>query len=68
MARESMSECPSPTIPGSGHMSFTEDDVIEDEEVELASRNIASIDSKLAIFEVIKFKIILITYFILYYI
>lgn len=52
MARESMSDCPSPTIPGSGHMSFTEDDVIEDEEVELASRNIASIDSKLTMFEV----------------
>jgi len=53
MARESMSDCPSPTVPGSGHMSFTEDDVIEDEEVEEASRNIASIDSKLAMFEVL---------------
>lgn len=52
MARESMSDCPSPTVPGSGHMNFADDDVIEDEEVEQASRNIASIDSKLAIFEV----------------
>ncbi|XP_060841669.1 histone-lysine N-methyltransferase set-26 isoform X1 [Rhopalosiphum padi] len=51
MARESMSDCPSPTVPGSGHMNFADDDVIEDEEVEQASRNIASIDSKLAIFE-----------------
>lgn len=69
MARESMSECPSPTIPGSGHISFTEDDVIEDEEVEQASRNIASIDSKLAIFEVFKFKILYLTfiYFIILY-
>lgn len=60
MARESLSECPSPTVSGSGHMSFADDDVIEDEEVEQASRNIASIDSKLAIFEVfilcLKFK------------
>lgn len=54
MARESMSDCLSPTIPGSGHISFADDDVIEDEEVEQASRNISSIDSKLAIFEVIK--------------
>lgn len=54
MARESMSDCPSPTVPGSGHMNFADDDVIEDEEVEQASRNIASIDSKLAIFEVNK--------------
>lgn len=52
MARESMSECPSPTVSGSGHISFADDDVIEDEEVEQASRNIASIDSKLAVFEV----------------
>ncbi|XP_050436390.1 uncharacterized protein LOC126843108 isoform X2 [Adelges cooleyi] len=51
MARESMSDCPSPTVPGSGHISFAEEDVIEDEEVEQASRNIASIDSKLAIFK-----------------
>ncbi|XP_050531789.1 uncharacterized protein LOC126900251 [Daktulosphaira vitifoliae] len=51
MARESMSECQSPTVPGSGHISFAEEDVIEDEEVEQASRNIASIDSKLAMFE-----------------
>lgn len=54
MARESMSDCPSPTVSGSGHMNFADDDVIEDEEVEQASRNIASIDSKLAIFEVNK--------------
>lgn len=50
-----MSECPSPTISGSGHMNFGDDDVIEDEEVEQASRNIASIDSKLTMFEVFKF-------------
>lgn len=60
MARESMSDCPSPTVPGSGHMSFADEDVIEDEEVEQASRNIASIDSKLAIFEVKIFSTILI--------
>jgi len=54
MARESLSECPSPTISGSGHMSFADDDIIEDEEVERAARNIASIDSKLTMFEVIK--------------
>lgn len=53
-----MSECPSPTVPGSGHMNFAEDDAVEDEEVEQASRNIASIDSKLTIFEVFKFLII----------
>lgn len=53
MARESMSECLSPTIPGSGHLSFADDD-IEDEEVEQAARNIASIDSKLTMFEVFK--------------
>lgn len=56
MARESMSDCLSPTIPGSGHISFAEDDTIEDEEVEQASRNISSIDSKLAIFEVFNFN------------
>jgi len=59
MARESMSEYPSPTVHGSGHMSFADDDVIEDEEVEQASRNITSIDSKLAIFEVMLFYSIL---------
>lgn len=52
MARESMSECPSPTVAGSGQMSFADDDVIEDEEVEQASRNASSVDSKLAVFEV----------------
>lgn len=56
MARESMSDCLSPTIPGSGHISFAEDDTIEDEEVEQASHNIDSIDSKLAIFEVFNFN------------
>lgn len=54
MARESMSECPSPTVSGLGHMNFVDDDAIEDEEVEQAALNIASIDSKLAIFEVLE--------------
>jgi hypothetical protein len=49
-----MSECPSPTVSGLGQMNFVDDDVIEDEEVEQAALNIASIDSKLAIFEVLK--------------
>lgn len=48
-----MSDCPSPTVPGSGHMNFADDDVI-DEAVEQAARNIASIDSKLAILKVNK--------------
>jgi len=53
MARESMSDCPSPTVSGSGHMNFAEDDVImEDDEVEQASRNISSIDSQLVLFKV----------------
>jgi len=58
MARESMSECQSPTIPGSGHMSFADDDIIEDEEVEHAARNITSIDSKLTMFEVFELFVI----------
>lgn len=55
MARESMSECPSPTVAGLVPMNFADDDVIDDEEVEQSSRNRASIDSKLAIFEVFKY-------------
>lgn len=59
-----MSECPSPTVSGSGHLSFVEDDIIEDEEVEQASRNISSIDSKLAVFEVFIKSLFLVNYII----
>lgn len=54
MARESMSDCPSPTISGSGHLNFADDEVVENEEVLEASRNITSIDTELEIFKVFK--------------
>lgn len=48
-----MTKCPSPSVSGLGHSNCTDDDHIEDEEVEQASRNIASIDSKLVALEVL---------------
>lgn len=52
MALECSTKYPLPSVSGSVQLNYIEDDLIEDAEVEQASRNIASIDSKLASFEV----------------